>query len=154
RPRARRRSGRRPTRAAVVGRGCRRCPTARAASAPRRRGRVRPRGRAGRGAARRAPRSSLAPGVAAAPARLLVALLEISLVLTFEVVGELVDGRADVRRRLPGADRRTLGEDRPLGDVTRRDRRIVLLRELDLDLRRLGEPLPELAELGLGVLAD
>src|SRR6185437_15591478 len=62
--------------------------------------------------------------------------------------------RAQVVRGLARAQCRALRKDRPLRDRAVRDRWILLLRELDLHLRLLGELLLQLRELRLGVAAQ
>src|SRR2546429_1849867 len=91
------------------------------------------------------------PVVAAGPPP---ALLAVALHLPLELVDELVDRRAHVRRSLARAKRRALRPDRRLGDVVRRDRRGALDAELELDLRRIGQLPLELPELVLGVAAN
>src|SRR5205085_11757783 len=80
-------------------------------------------------------------------------VLPVALHLPFELVDELVDRRPHVGRRLARAQRRALRPDRRLGDVVRRDRRVALDAELELDLRRIGQLPLELPELVLGVAA-
>src|SRR5437763_9004841 len=82
------------------------------------------------------------------------AAFTVALDLALELRDELVDRGFHVRRRLARAQGRPLGEDGRLGHLARRDRRVPLLGELDLDLCLLGELLAELGELSLGVLAD
>src|SRR5207248_9494208 len=81
-------------------------------------------------------------------------LLTVARDLALELVDELVDRRLHVVGGLACSERRTLGPDRPLGDVARRDRRVPLDAQLDLHLGRVGELPLELAELLLGIAAD
>src|SRR5687767_10079893 len=87
-------------------------------------------------------------------ARFLPALLPVALDLAHELVGEPVDRRAHVARRLPDPERVPLGEDGRLRNLVRADRGVLLDRELDLHLHLGRELLVQLSELLLGVTAD
>src|SRR5439155_2639030 len=82
------------------------------------------------------------------------ALLAVALHLPLELVDELIDRRPHVSRGLARAKRRALRPDRRLGDVVRRDGRVALDAQLELDLRRIGQLPLELPELVLGVAAN
>ena len=84
-------------------------------------------------------------GLAAAP------LGSVPLHLTLELVHELVDRGLERVRGLSRAQGRSLRPDRGLRDVIVRDRRVVLERQLELDLRGIRKLLLELAELLLCV---
>src|SRR5688500_6704811 len=89
-----------------------------------------------------------------APGLLAAALLAVPLDLALELLDQLVDRRLIRGRRLARTQGRTLRPDRGLRNVVVRDRRVVLERELQLDLGRIGELPLELADLLLGVSPD
>src|SRR5207248_1507269 len=82
------------------------------------------------------------------------ALLPVAGHLALELVDELVDRRPHVGGCLTCPQRRPLRPDRGLGDVVRRDRRVPLHAELELDLRRIGQLSLELPELLFRVAAN
>src|SRR5438552_3296896 len=89
------------------------------------------------------------PAGATAPASLLAVAGDLAL----ELVDELVDRGTDVLRALPSAQDGALRPHRCLGDVGVPDRRILLGRELEVDLG-IGQLAFQLAEAFLGIRAD